>query len=194
MRKMIHIKQQTSVFCDSFVASDTGILFASFWGRNTSLQQFLARMELPNYEGGIDELTFEVSPNDSQMFRLQDAKNMQKLSGRVPGTIYSKDLSHIFVYDKSAIGIDYSNSKATVLYFDDKQLDNKVIWQLIKTISPIPLLDSWMEQIVSFCFENCYISDISGFGGVSALVAKLAVDEFEKLVTTMIKDQHLLPA
>jgi hypothetical protein len=25
---------------------------------------------------------------------------MQKLSGRVPGTIYGKDLSHIFIYDK----------------------------------------------------------------------------------------------
>jgi hypothetical protein len=42
---MICINQQTGVFCDSFVGNDTGILFASFWGRNTSLQQFLARME-----------------------------------------------------------------------------------------------------------------------------------------------------
>jgi hypothetical protein len=39
------------MFCDSFVGNDTGILFASFWGRNTSLQQFLARMELPPHEG-----------------------------------------------------------------------------------------------------------------------------------------------
>jgi hypothetical protein len=44
-----------------YVGNDTGILFASFWGRNTSLQQFLARMELPPHEGGINELTFGVS-------------------------------------------------------------------------------------------------------------------------------------
>jgi hypothetical protein len=50
---MICINQQTGVFCDSYVGNDTGILFASFWGRNTSLQQFLARMELPPHEGGI---------------------------------------------------------------------------------------------------------------------------------------------
>jgi hypothetical protein len=57
-KKMICINQQTGVFCDSYVGNDTGILFASFWGRNTSLQQFLARMELPPHEGGINELTF----------------------------------------------------------------------------------------------------------------------------------------
>jgi uncharacterized protein involved in type VI secretion and phage assembly len=42
-------------------------------------------------EGGINELTFEVSEGNLQTFFLQDTKNMQKLSGRVPGTIYGKD-------------------------------------------------------------------------------------------------------
>jgi hypothetical protein len=66
-KKMICINQQTGVFCDSYVGNDTGILFASFWGRNTSLQQFLARMELPPHEGGINELTFEVSELSSSL-------------------------------------------------------------------------------------------------------------------------------
>jgi hypothetical protein len=56
---------------------------ASFWGRNTSLQQFLARMELPPHEGGINELTFGVSEGNLQTFFLQDTKNMQKLNFQI---------------------------------------------------------------------------------------------------------------
>lgn len=193
-RNMIHIKQQSNVFCDSFVANNTGILFASFWGRSTSLQQFLARMELSVYEDGINQLTFEVSEGNDQTFPLQSSKNMQKLSGRVPDTIFDADLSHVFIYDKSTVNIDYSNHKATILYFDNIKIDNTAIWQLIKDISPIPLLDIWMEQMIDTCFKDEYIHHIDGFGGVGALVVDLDTDEFEGSVTQMIKHQVLLVA
>ncbi len=194
MKKMIYIKQQPSVFCDSFVANDAGILFASFWGRTTSLQQFVARMEIPTHEGGINELTFEISKDESSTFFLQNTKNMQKLSGRVSGTIYGKDLSHIFIYDKSTVKIDYSSYKATILYFDDTQIDNSSIWKLLKELSPIPLLDIWMSQIIRVCHQDGYINNIDGFGGVSALIVELFEIDFEESISRMIKDQTLLVA
>ncbi len=194
MKKMIYIKQQPSVFCDSFVANDAGILFASFWGRTTSLQQFVARMEIPTHEGGINELTFEISKDESLTFFLQNTKNMQKLSGRVSGTIYGKDLSHIFIYDKSTVKIDYSSYKATILYFDDTQIDNSSIWKLLKELSPIPLLDIWMSQIIRVCHQDGYINNIDGFGGVSALIVELCEIDFEESISRMIKDQTLLVA
>jgi hypothetical protein len=190
-KKMICINQQTGVFCDSYVGNDTGILFASFWGRNTSLQQFLARMELPPHEGGINELTFGVSEGNLQTFFLQDTKNMQKLSGRVLGTIYGKDLSHIFIYDKSTVKIDYSNYKATILYFDNNQIDDCIIWKLLKALSSIPLLDIWMDQIIRVCYRDGYIDNIDGFGGVSALIVKLCEADFEQSISNMIKNQTL---
>ena len=193
-KKMIHINQQTGVFCDSFVGNDTSILFASFWGRNTSLQQFLARIELPPHEGGINELTFELSKENSQTFFLQNTKNMQKLSGRVPGTIYGKDLSHIFIYDKSTVKIDYSNYKATILYFDNNQIDDYIIWKLLKALSSIPLLDIWMDRIIQVCYQDGYIDNIDGFGGVSALMIKLCEVDFERSISHMIKNQTLLVA
>ena len=193
-RTMIHIKQQASVFCDGFVANDTGLLFASFWGRNTSLQQFLARMELPIHEDGINELTFEVSKETSQTFFLQNVKNMQKLSGRVPGTIYDKDLSHVFIYDKSTVKIDCAAYRATILYFDTTQIDNQSIWKLLKELSPIPLLDTWMTHIIKVCHQDGYLVKVDGFGGVSALIVNLHETEFEWSISKMIKDQTLLVA
>ncbi len=193
-KRMINIKQQPSVFCDSFVANDAGILFASFWGRTTSLQQFVARMEIPTNEGGINELTFEISEERSSTFFLQNTKNIQKLSGRVSGTIYGKDLSHVFIYDKSTVKIDYSSYKATILYCDDVQIDNCSIWKLLKELSPIPLLDIWMDQIIHVCHRDGYIDNIDGFGGVSALIVELEPTDFEVFISEMIKDQTLLVA
>jgi len=191
---MIHIKQQAGVFCDSFVAGDTGILFASFWGRNTSLQQFLARMELAIDEDGINQLTFEISKDRSPTFLLQNVKNMQKLSGRVAGTIYGKDLSHVFIYDESTIKINYSGYRATILYFDNTQIDNQSIWKLLKELSPIALLDSWMTQIINLCQQDGYLVKVEGFGGVSALIVKLDEADFEWSISKMIKDKTLLVA
>lgn len=193
-RTMIHIKQQANVFCDGFVANDTGLLFASFWGRNTSLQQFLARMELPIHEDGINELTFELSKETSQTFFLQSVKNMQKLSGRVPNTIYDKDLSQVFIYDKSTIKIDCAAYKATILYFDTIQIDNQSIWKLLKELSPIPLLDTWMTPIINKCYQDGYLNNVNGFGGVSALIVNLHDTDFEWSISKMIKDQTLLVA
>lgn len=193
-RTMIHIKQHPSVFCDGFVANDTGLLFASFWGRNTSLQQFLARMALPIHEDGINELTFELSKDTSQTFFLQSVKNMQKLSGRVPGTLYDKDLSHVFIYDKSTVKIDCAAYKATILYFDTAQIDNQTIWKLLKELSPIPLLDTWMTHIINLCHQDGYLNKVDGFGGVSALIVNLDETEFERSISKRIKDQTLLVA
>lgn len=193
-RTMIHIKQQASVFCDGFVANDTGILFASFWGRNTSLQQFLARMELPIHEDGINELTFEVSKETSQTFFLQNVKNMQKLSGRVTSTIYDKDLSQVFIYDKSTLKIDCATYRATILYFDNTQIDHQTIWKLLKELSPVPLLGTWMTHIINKCNQDGYLVKVNGFGGVSALIINLHETEFERSISKMIKDQRLLVA
>lgn len=193
-KKMIHIKQQSNIFCDAFVANDTGILFASIWGRNTSLQQFLARMELPDNQGGISELTFETSEEISQTFVLQNVKNMQKLSGRIPETIYGNDLSHIFIYDKSTASIDYGAYKATVLYLNDTQIDDKAVWRILKELSPIPLLDIWMAQIINLCHREDYIDKVNGFGDISALIIQLNEADFECFVSNMIKNQTLLVA
>jgi len=193
-RTMIPIKQQTSVFCDGFVGNDTGILFASIWGRNTSLQQFLARMELPSDQDGISELTFETSEETTQTFLIQNVKNMQKLSGRVPETIYGNDLSHVFIYEKSTTSIDYGANKATILYFNNTQIDEKSVWRLLKELSPIPLLDIWMTQIIDLCHREGYIDNIDGFGGVSALTTKLNEVDFEQSVSRMIQEQILLVA
>lgn len=190
-REMLRIKQQAGVFCDSFVANDTGILFASFWGRNTSLQQFLARMELPVHEDGINQITFKISADIAKTFLLQDVKNMQKLSGRVANTIYGKDLSHIFIYDRSTIEINRSICKATILYFNNSKIANLAIWHLIKELSPIPLLDTWMLQIINICQQHGYINNVEGFGGVSGLVVQLDEVDFELSIAKMIKAQIL---
>lgn len=119
---------------------------------------------------------------------------MHKLSGRVSNTIYGKDLSHIFIYDRSTTEIDHSNCKATILYFDNKKISDLAVWSLIKELSSIPLMDLWMVQIIDMCHQDCYIDHIDGFGGVSALIVKLDKIEFETSITKMIRSKHLLVA
>lgn len=194
-RKMVVINEQSGIFSDAFIGNHNGILFGSFWGRHTSIQQFLARMELPDYEGGISKLSFRKENSDETInyFHLQNTSNLQKLSGKVTSTIYGNDLAQIFIYDKSTAEIDYSNHKATILYFDNKKLDNKIIWKLLKSISPIPLLDgNWINIVLELCSDQDYINTEKGYGGVSALTLNLDADEFENKISNLIKNKILM--
>ncbi len=188
---MVTIKEQSYVFCDAFVGNDYGILFMSVWGRTSSVQQFIARMELPYHEGGIETLNFNAHDifDGSCAFSIPNTKNLTKISGRVPGTIYGADLSQMFVYDKLATRLDHSNHKAVVLE-NNNVISDAQLWTLVKELSSIPLLDHWQKKVLSICYEDGYVDHISGYG-INAVSVNLEVDDFEKSISAMIKNQTL---
>ena len=60
---MYVINEQSDVFADA-CASDrhAQLLFLSIFGRDTSVQQFMARLHQPTHEGGVSQVSCSSRP------------------------------------------------------------------------------------------------------------------------------------
>lgn len=190
-KMLVTIKEQADIFCDAFVGNNNGILLMSIFGRNTSIHQFISRLELPYHEGGIETLNFNAIDvfDGSCGYKVFDAKNLKKISGKVYNTIYGDDLLHMFVYNKSTTKIDYGNN-STVILENDNAISSDQLWSLIKELSPIPLLDSWKQQVLSLCNGDDYITRLKGYG-INAFDVNLNAKDFEQSISMMLKNESL---
>jgi uncharacterized protein involved in type VI secretion and phage assembly len=72
-------------------------------GSNCALKAstFINTLILSQHEGGINELTFELSKGNSQTFFLQNTKNMQKLIANKTVAKHASllvDMDHFFIH------------------------------------------------------------------------------------------------
>ncbi len=58
MTTLLTLSAIHDVYADAYLADDSGrLLFLSVWGRDTALQELLARLQLPRSDNGIREFT-----------------------------------------------------------------------------------------------------------------------------------------
>ena len=56
-RQLLSLETVYGIYCDAWVADgDEMLVFASFWGRDTAIQEMLARLTLSTAEDGINQL------------------------------------------------------------------------------------------------------------------------------------------
>ncbi len=110
---MLAVNEINDVYCDALVCDEGYLVFASCWGRDTAIQELLARLTLTANEGGISQLSFDghvASENgdtsDSKLrFENYPAKignpdRLDKMTGRMPKSNLFGDLVHVWLFDK----------------------------------------------------------------------------------------------
>lgn len=189
---MYVLEEQSDVFVDVAAADHRGqILFVSAFGRDTSIQQFMARLHEARREGGIEQMNLrcpagaeawppdvpEGSPSDNASAALQlfvgDPRRLEKHTGRLPRGLLG-NLVHAWIFDPALLEADHATrsgwvfervsnnlmpgSMTTSSGFDPHSAgDDEVAarrqiadccWQLVKQLSPVPLLDVWRERLI----------------------------------------------
>lgn len=75
------LKEVPALYLDAYVADDAGqAVFMSFWGRDTAIQELLAKLTLFANEGGLSGLT--LAGDDGQRLTLADRSNYEKRAMR----------------------------------------------------------------------------------------------------------------
>lgn len=190
-KQMVTIQEQPSIFCDAFVG-EHNIHFMSIYGRDTSIKQFMARMELQNEANGITTLNFDLNARNvshSMAFSTNNIKNLTKVSTKVKNTIYGNDLSHVFIFDKATTTINRSEHRAIILHKEQHGLNQKQLWTSIKNLSLVPLLDEWRESILSICVDNDFLYTVKGYNMYMTII-KLE-ESFEQAVSNLLKNDQL---
>lgn len=187
--------EQSDVFVDA-MASDhhAQLLFVSVYGRDTSVQQFMARLHQSSRDGGVDELTAltHYGAKPALKVLVGDPKRLEKTTGRMPKTGLLGNLVHAWIFDPAVLQVDHAARSAWLInHRTAAELDKDALmaeaWRLVKDLSPVPLLDAWSEATLRHVqASGGFVSPLC-VGGIHAVRIELGED-FPAWVSRGVQD------
>ena len=196
---LFKLVELSDLYADACVRDESGnLMFLSLYGRDTAIKQFLAALTLKEGNGGLD--SFKLSAIDAGALSpdkvfVGNADRLKEFSGRLPKDNLFGNLVHTWIYDPALVQPDRSN-KTGWLMVDEAFTAGargalvQGIWSLYKTLSPVPLLDSWMEMVIRATKKDCvsFMQDCNypPIGAITAARVTLQ-DTFPGVISSMVK-------
>lgn len=184
---MFVLEQQSDVFADALVSDHRGqLLFLSVYGRDTSIQQLMARLHQRRDQGGVDDLTLQEPASRSMVMRVLvgDPARLDKITGRLPRTGLLGNLLHAWIFDPALLKLDPATGSGWLLDHLQRDLptghraaqEAAQAWRMVKELSPVPLLDHWMLTVLAHLQTIQALARPACAGPVSALRIELPQD------------------
>jgi hypothetical protein len=191
--------QQGDVFFDALVCDHGGyLIFASVYGRDSSIQQLLSRMHLSNKQDGIDCLTANCPASGrSWSAMLGDPKRLEKLTGQLSKSSLFGRMSHAWIFHEALIQPNRASRIGWLMLeqaIDPAETQDRC-WAMVKQLSPIPLLEHWRDSVLSLLQTEATdtgpaVAHGRGTGPVKAIRIALPT-AFEALISKAIKSGML---
>ena len=189
---LMEVVEAPGLFADALLTDERGsLLFISLWGRDTAVQELLARMTLANDEGGIR--TLHINAEDGpQAVHLDRMPCMDKHTGRMPPRNLFGDLIQLWVYDKLAIEPDRANRRALMLHRPDDPdaVLQERLWNLVREVCHLPLLAEWREPVLAMLELNAWMQPLQG-RSIAAWRLELGDPKLEQEISLRIRRREL---
>ena len=187
MTKLLPLENVYGIYCDAWVLDDLGLLiFASLWGRDIAIQELLAKLTLTSSLDGISQLQLQ----NGTILRIGNPDRLGKHTGRMPKANLFGEMVHLWLYDAAVKAPDLVNRKAYWLVSEGCQNLDAGLWQMVKAVCHLPLLDTWQEHITRLCRDKGWLKDMEG-NGLSAVALELPGNDFDEAMTRLIQTRQL---
>jgi hypothetical protein len=123
------------------------LVFASFWGRDTAMQQFLARLTLGAKEEGLTQFHL-VSGHHSVPVDVPSAEHLAKQNARSFRKTLFGSMTNLWLYHRLAVTPDRANGEAYAILPAHAENVDERLWPLVQTCCPLPLLSHWQEIVL----------------------------------------------
>lgn len=187
---ILGISAINAVFVDAYLVDDSNhLLFLSAWGRDTAIQEFLARLSLPASENGIKDFTL-AGDGIRQFVQVPSLDAFEKVTAKTSHDTETEfgQLTQLWLYDRLSTCPDRANRRALMIYHQSIQPDP---WVLVKTICPVPLLDHWRDSILHCFTQQQWIRSLGRSHGVGGIAIDLGED-IETVITQMVRNCELV--
>jgi hypothetical protein len=198
---MYRIEEFSEIWADACLRSSEGrLMFLSYYGRDSSVMQFLAALELGRTERGLNRFHLVDGQGQRHLVDVDGTDRLGKHASRLPRQNLFGPLSHNWIYDKSLKTPDRANRIAWVMHRPDagarqatselSALDDKA-WQVMVDLSPVALLDHWRQPCLDWCREKRAVELLDdpmypALGQVMAMRVSLS-DYFVKFVSDGVR-------
>lgn len=190
--QLYRIEECPDLYVDACVCDEQrNLVFLSAWGRDTALQEFLARLTLGNAENGLDHFNVAVDGRSLPVFPNTDLLE-KRTTRQFRGTLFGS-LLHCWLSDRRCAQPDQANHFAYALMQRDHSADPaQRLWPLVMETCPLPLLPHWREPVLDVLTQHEMLAPLPGaIGGVIAWRLALQLDVLEPTLGDLIRRELL---
>ncbi|PUA41280.1 hypothetical protein C5U62_32790 [Pseudomonas protegens] len=186
------IEECPDLYVDACVCDEQrNLVFLSAWGRDTVMQEFLARLTLGNTEHGLNHFHLTQHGHRLPVFPRSDLLE-KRTSRQFRGTLFGS-LIHLWLFDRRCTRPDRANHFAYALLPDGTDPHSR-LWPLVADTCPLPLLPHWRDTVMPVLTQHAMLCPLPGvIGPLSAWRLSLRLDLLEPALGDLIRLQRLTP-
>ena len=187
---LLGLNEVPYIFSDGYLCDERRtLLFLSVWGRDTAIQELLARLTLKNEEG-LSQLTLtDDTLHEHQLF-TGNTDNLDKRTTRHQRTRFGT-LVHLWLFDKRCLVPDRSNGQAFLLLRHEDSSWRDRLWGLLKETSSLPLPEHWQDGVLDYLQETQMVRSFGGYGGLCGWQMQLDTPQLTAFISESIRSGAL---
>lgn len=136
------------------------LVFASLWGRDTAIQEFVARLTLRSDEKGIDRFHIITEDDRELPVFVGNVDTLEKRTTRTfTGTLFGS-MVHLWIFDKRCVKPDKSNATALAILTTNASTRTRRLWKLVQETCPLPLLEHWCDTVMELLGSRAMLSKL----------------------------------
>lgn len=170
--------------CDSCITNNNSeLIFLSVWGRNTAMQELVAKLTIgETTKHGLANIKL----NHYKVFLAQETDYCKRTLKVTTSSL--GQLIHTFIFDKRIIEPNRdSNSMISIYKVND--ISTNRYFEAIKTLSSVPILEHWADEIVSIARQNQMINEHKSIvGDIVATTISINDKKLTNIMSQKIRD------
>ncbi|WP_230971730.1 hypothetical protein [Nitrogeniibacter aestuarii] len=192
------------LYVDACVRDNDGeLLFMSIFGRDTATLKFFSAFELKQADGGLltgNLATLDLQAEDGRKHPVMcsNPKKLEKESGKLSDVGILGPMAHAWIFDPAIRSGGMVSGQAWLIGPRTDALEwNDRVWETVKRISKIPLLDIWRDPLMkglgANIFEDLELSNAPPLGRLTGFNVHLPAN-FANVISASVAsgllDEH----
>jgi hypothetical protein len=190
---LYRIDECPDLMADGCVCDQNGhLVFLSLWGRDTAVQEFLARLTLGQDPQGLDRFHLVTEQDRSLPVCVGNVEMLEKRTTRALRRTLFGSMIHLWLFDKRCVKPDKANASALAIL--PKELSNRSqrLWTLVQETCPLPLLDHWRDTVLDLLESRTMLSSLPfAFGALEGYRLSLDVPALTSALGGLIRSGSL---
>jgi len=148
-RTLYRIEESQDLMADACVCDESRhLVFLSAWGRDTAVQEFLARLTLGSAEKGLDGFHLVSAERTSIPVSVANAQALQKRTTRAYQRTLFGSMLNVWLLDSRCLQPDKANASALAILPREEARRTARLWTLVQDTCPLPLLAHWRDTVL----------------------------------------------
>lgn len=192
-RPLYRIDECAELMVDACLCDEQRTLvFLSLWGRDTAVQEFLARLTLGEKEDGLSRFHLVTAEHLSIPVFVGNVERLEKRTTRAFRRTLFGSMLHVWLFDRCCIKPDKANASALALLPKDAVSHTERLWTLVRETCPLPLLDHWRDTVLELLQSRSMLTPLSfALGSLGGYRLAIDVPALTTALSELIRSDRL---